>query len=234
MIHRGTASGPASRQSVEQGCWGTPQHIVDAVDALAVEATGFGLTGDGFASTLAHLYSRQAPPVEGSRGLGIDCPRVEPVGDWSITPGGRKVPWIGPGSAIAPDFRSASPEQLKRLGGNIFVNPEYDDTIGKSLSAVANWANEGGAVCWALVKVSTGALWFHDQVFGRASAVYFSKGRIAHLRPRFDGMQPEAQGGSSIDSVLAVYSPGASLSPSVGTICAKTGAVEGPPLRILI
>lgn len=76
--------------------------------------------------------------------------------------------------------------------GRVWCNPPYGPGMDKWLNKLANHSGGGLALVFARTETRT----FFDAVWGKASAIYFLKGRIRFCTP--DGLQADAAGSPSV------------------------------------
>lgn len=85
---------------------------------------------------------------------------------------------------------------LREWKGRVWLNPPYGPTAERWLEKLAD---HGDGI--SLIFARTDTRWFHRVVFGRASALYFLRGRIRFRRP--DGRSGKYTSGAP--SVLVSY-----------------------------
>lgn len=97
--------------------------------------------------------------------------------------------------------------------GRVFLNPPYDTrVIGHWL---AKLAAHGNGV--ALIFARTETQWFHEQVWRRATGIYFFEGRINFYTPR--GIRAKYNSGAP--SCLVAYGYGAAQQVRMLTVVAR-------------
>lgn len=122
---------------------------------------------------------------------------IDAIGDFDLDPCGAPA-WQTAREVWTPEAgRDGLAEEWR---GRVWLNPPYGREAVKWL---ARLADHGDGV--ALIFARTDTVAFHEQVWGRADAVLFLRGRLTFLKP--DGSAPIANSGAP--SCLVAYGEGA-------------------------
>lgn len=128
-----------------------------------------------------------------------------------------------PHNALCPKFFTMTSNALKQdwstLGERVFINPPYSmsaEFMSRSYKAVR--FGEVDTVV-ALMPSTIDVKWFHKYVVGKASELWFLRGRVQFLSP--DTGKPV--GGNVVGSMIIVWTSGSCkrVGTRVGSFCSK-------------
>lgn len=124
---------------------------------------------------------------------------IEILGPFDLDPCfGSPRPWNTAAEHFGPDSGGGMGGLCTPWKGFVWCNPPYDQEAGKWLERCYEHGN-----ALALIFARTETIQFHAQVWNRADAVFFFKGRLTFCNA--SGVRAKANGGAP--SVLVFYGP---------------------------